>query len=74
MALTEFESTRVEMLVSAYVESRRPPVALRSQVDLAFRMVGQSVEIFELRSGFRDPASTVEESVAKATFVRKENH
>ena len=71
MALTEFEHAMVEVAVEAFVEEHRPPEKVRSQVDLSYRIVGQSVLIFELRPAFRNPESIIEEMVAKTTYVRK---
>jgi len=71
VALSEFERKRLEKVVGEYVESRRPTPQIRRELDLGFRVEGQSVEIFELRPAWRDPSQTLEESVAKATFVRR---
>jgi len=70
MALTELETRRVEKAVGAFVEKHRPAPSLRHQVDLGFRIVGQSVEIFEIRPAWRRPDETLESPVAKATYVR----
>jgi hypothetical protein len=71
MALSEIEIKRVEKIVGAYVERRRPPIHLRSEVDLAFRVTNQSVEIFEIRPLWNKPVEKIEEAVAKATYVKK---
>jgi hypothetical protein len=39
-------------------------------VDLAFRIQGQCVEIFEVRPDWMDGTQTMEERVAKATYQR----
>jgi spore coat polysaccharide biosynthesis protein SpsF (cytidylyltransferase family) len=70
MALSEFEAKRYEKLVREYVEKHRPPPHLRKQVDLSFRIKGQSVEIFEIRPLWNDPKKQIEEAVAKATYVK----
>ena len=70
MALTELEMARVRRTVAAFVEGRRLP-HLREKLDLAFRVSGQSVEIFEVRPAFGGaPGEKVEIPVAKATYVR----
>ncbi|MGD2083396.1 MAG: DUF3024 domain-containing protein [Chromatiales bacterium] len=43
---------------------------MRKELDLGFRMEGQSVEIFEIRPFWREPEKTIEGAVAKATYVR----
>ena len=71
MPLTEFETARVRKAVGAFVERRRPPLHLRQEVDLAFRLSGQSVEIFEIRRAYGgSPGEKIELPVAKATYVR----
>ena len=74
MALNEFERKRIERLVGAFMEGRRPPVELRPKVDLGFRVRGQSVEIFEIRPQWDKPEVILEHSVAKATFRRSKTH
>lgn len=70
MALTEIDIKRCEKIVGAFVERRRPPRHLRPQVDLAFRLRGQSVEIFEIRPAWNDDTRTIEHAIAKATYQR----
>ena len=71
MPFSEFETKGLQQVVEAFVETRRPPLRLRSQVDMAFRIAQQSVEICEVRPRWRgEPGEMVEHSVAKATFVR----
>lgn len=70
MALSEFETKRIEKEVRAFVEKRRPPPHIRPELDLGFRVKGQSVEIFEVRPRWRHPEEKLEHSVAKATYVK----
>ena len=71
MTLTDIETARVRKAVGAFVERRRPPPHLREEVDLAFRLFGQSVEIFEVRRSYGGaPDEKIELPVAKATHVR----
>ena len=70
MALTELEHRRGQKLVGAYLETRRPPIHLRSKLDYSFRIQGQSVEIFEVRPVWRNPQESSETAIAKATYVR----
>jgi hypothetical protein len=69
MALSEFELKKCEKLVSEFVNKRRPPVHIRNELDLGFRVKGQCIEIFEIRPMWRDPDKMIEEMVAKATWV-----
>ncbi len=51
------------------VEKRRPPVHVRAQLDIGFRIEGQSIEIFEIRPMWRNPEQKNEIPIAKTTFV-----
>ena len=71
MALSEFETKRCEKLISKYVESRRPPVHIRPELDLGYRVKNQSVELFEIRPVWRgNPGEFMEHPVAKTTYVK----
>jgi hypothetical protein len=50
MALTEFEAARVKKVVGAFIEQKRPPPHIRPELDLGFRLTGQSVEILEMNT------------------------
>lgn len=71
MTFSEFESARYGRIVSDFIERIRPPHHLRDKLDLGFRLKQQSVEIFEIRPLWSDPAKKIEAPVAKATYVRK---
>jgi hypothetical protein len=68
--LNDLEKKKVENIVGAFVAKRRPPVNVRKDVDLSFRIKGQSVEIFEIRPTWLGDGETHEIPIAKATFVR----
>lgn len=71
MAISEFETKRCERLVGEYVDKHRPPAHVRNQVDLSYRISGQSIEIFEVRPLWKKPEQKIEEMVAKTTYVKK---
>jgi hypothetical protein len=69
--LSEFEMKRCEKLVAEFVQQLRPPPHLRAKVDLAFRVSGQSIEIFELRPHWMNKGITLESPIAKATYNKR---
>ncbi len=73
MAFTETEREEYEAVLDAFLERRRPPEELRDRVDVAYRIEGQSVVIFEKRALWTDPGKTIEAPVAKATYVGTED-
>lgn len=68
--MSEIERKRIEKSVSAYLERRRPPTHVRPQLDLGWRLTGQSVELQEIRPDWKNPEIIHHRSFAKATFVR----
>ena len=70
MAFSEFEQKRYEKIVGEFIEKRRPAPHIRNQVDLAFRIEKQSVEIFEIRERWNKPGEKFESAIAKATYVK----
>jgi len=73
MAFSEFEIKRIQKIIGKYIERHRPPVHLRDEVDLSFRVKGQSVEIFEIRPLWDNPEKKIEGAVAKTTYVKTQN-
>jgi hypothetical protein len=71
MALTGQEKADIESAMVDFLTRRRPPEHIRDKFDIAWRLDGQSVVIFEIRPFWRDPSHKIEEAVAKATYVRK---
>tara|TARA_R110001592_G_scaffold363371_2_gene685883 strand:- start:19652 stop:19999 length:348 start_codon:yes stop_codon:yes gene_type:complete len=71
MAISEFEIRRVEKLASDFVDAHRPPAHVRPQLDIGYRLSGQSLEFFEIRPKWDKPSEILEQSFAKATFVKK---
>ena len=72
--LSEFEIKRCEKLVADFIERRRPPVHLRKDVDLAFRVKPKSVEIFEIRAHWTGRGKPIEHRIAKATFDKNKRN
>lgn len=72
MAISEFEIKRCEREVEKFLEVHRPPVHVRNELDLGYRIENQSVELFEIRPQWRNPKEKVEIPVAKATYVKKD--
>lgn len=71
MALAEIELARLHRAMDDLMKLRRPPLHVRPKLDLGLRAKRQSVEIFEIRPVWRDPADEKRESaVARATYVR----
>ena len=70
MAFSEFELKRYEKAMEAFIESHRPPPNIRNELDLGYRITGQSIEIFEIRPFWSNSSEKIEEAVAKTTYVK----
>ena len=73
MPLSEIELKRCESDLSEFMAKRRPPLQIRDKVDIAYRIKGQTVEIFEIRPHYEDRSQKVEQPIAKTTFIRTKN-
>lgn len=71
--LTDLEEKRMEQLVAALIERRRPPLHVRKDLDLGFRISGQSVVIVEVRPHWRRSEEKMEQRIAKATLARSKS-
>lgn len=71
MAFSEIERKRYEKIVDAYVQRRRPPPHIRKELDIAFRINGQSVELFEVRPLWQSPDEMIEHPIIEATYVKR---
>ena len=69
MALSEFEIKKVKNAAAAFLAVKRPPPQVRKQLDIGYRIDGQSIEIFEIRPDWQDESVILEHSFAKATYV-----
>lgn len=67
MAFNDIERMRIQNALDRFLERRRPAPHIRPQLDVAYRIEGQSVVIFEVRPDWMDPSRTMENLVAKAT-------
>lgn len=75
MAISEFEIKRCEKLATQFIEKHRPPPHLRSELDLAFRIDGQSqsLELFEVRPHWKNEFEKIENPIAKVTYNKSKN-
>jgi hypothetical protein len=73
MAFNDLDMKRIEKALDAFLAKRRPPAHIRAELDISYRIVDQSVEIFEIRPQWNDPSVICHHSFAKATYVRTQN-
>ena len=73
MAFNDLDRKRIENAMAAFLAKRRPPPHIRPQLDLGYRLIEQSVELFEIRPQWDNPSIIREHPFAKATYVRTQN-
>jgi len=54
MAISEFEEKRCKRELEKFLAVHRPPVHIRNEIDIDYRLENQSVEIFEVRPHWKD--------------------
>jgi len=57
--------------MEGYLARTRPPVHIRNELDIGYRIENQSVELFEIRPAFKDPSKKIEHAIVKATYVKR---
>jgi len=67
---SELELARHRQILDPYMEKKRPPAQIRDKMDIAYRIEGQSVEIFVIREWYMDRTKKIEQPSAKATYVK----
>ena len=71
MAFTNAEIVRYSDLIEKLIwAKRRPPLHLRDKVREGQRIEEHEIELFLVRPTFPDPTRQIEESIAKARYVK----
>ncbi|MDP4131705.1 MAG: DUF3024 domain-containing protein [Bacteroidota bacterium] len=70
MALALFKTVEIIEVMENYLERIRPPHHIRHDLDIGYKIDGQSVTLFEIRPGFLNPGINVESPYAKATYIK----
>lgn len=72
MALDEFDHAMTEVKMDAYLEKIRPPVNIRPELDLGYKIDNQSVILFEIRPNFKTQ-EPMEMGFAKTTYSKTDH-
>ena len=73
MAFTEIEQARNSKALKWFMEQRRPPEHIRPQLDIGFTVVGQTVDIFEIRPDWQDKTTIRHSPVARVRYIKTQN-
>jgi hypothetical protein len=70
MAFNDFERAVNFEALRQFLEAKRPPEHIRSQLDLGYSVAGHTVDLFEIRPDWQDKSRTRHTPVARIKFVR----
>ncbi len=70
MSFNDIERARNLAALKAFLERKRPPPHIRSQLDFGYAVVGQVVDMFEVRPDWQDATITRHRLFARIRFVR----
>ena len=73
MAFTKEQITEIEKAATKYMYYERPPLEVRNQLDLGYRIEDQNVFLFEIRPRWDKPEEKTETPVAKTTYIKSQN-
>ena len=71
MEFHDLERKKIEKALVVFLDKRRPPISVRSDLDIGYMVSGQSVELHEIRPQWNDPTKIHQHPFAKATYERK---
>lgn len=74
MNIDAIQTVEIIEVMENYIQKKRPPVHIRSQLDIGYRIDGQSIIILEIRPRWDNPYIITEGPIAKATFVKSKAH
>ncbi|MEO7445500.1 MAG: DUF3024 domain-containing protein [Ferruginibacter sp.] len=74
MAIDILQTLEIIEAMENFIARRRPPAHIRAQLDISYKIVEQSIIVFEIRPRWDKPEEIQEIYVAKTTFVKTKNH
>lgn len=74
MTLDIFDSVEIIQTMENYMEATRPSPDIRSELDITYKIEGQSVILYEVRPFYMDNSIIQEIPYAKTTFIRSKKH
>ena len=70
MALDLMQTIESIEVLENYIERIRPAENIRDQLDISYKIEGQSIIIHEIRPFFMDKNKIIEPAIAKTTYVK----
>jgi hypothetical protein len=73
MPVDALQMVEIIELMENYIDKIRPPERLRKEVNIVYKIDGQSITIYEIRPFLLDKTKRNEHAVAKTTFIKSKN-
>lgn len=70
MALELLNTVDIIETMENYIARVRPPMDVRDQLDISYKIDNQSIILYEIRPMFGNPLEKIESPYAKATYVK----
>ncbi len=70
MAFTKEQTTEIEQAAARFMDYNRPPMDVRDQLDLGYRIENQDMYLVEVRPRWDKPEEKIETPVARTTFIK----
>jgi hypothetical protein len=70
MAIDPLLTTEIIEKLENFLERIRPPVEIRNELDMSYRIENQSLFLFEIRPRFDLPTAFIKSDFAKATYIK----
>ncbi len=74
MAIDVLQTLDIIEAMENFIARTRPPEHIRPELDISYKIEGQSIYVLEIRPQWDNPKITREYPVAKTTFVKTKNH
>jgi hypothetical protein len=74
MHFTDSERAANLAALKWFLQRRRPPEDIRPMLDIGYALVGQTVDLFEIRPDWRDQSATRHTPVARIRYIRSKVH
>ena len=70
MHFTDSERAANLAALKGFLNRRRPPEDIRPMLDIGYALVGQTVDLFEIRPDWQDNSATRHTPVARIRYIR----
>jgi len=74
MAVSNLQIPDIIEVMEAFLVRKRPPEHIRPELDIGYKVEGQSIIIYTIRPFWDDTSKIQHSDVAKTTFVKVKKH